>query len=513
MVNRCFNFIKPLSKWKIVCFSTHSLPNLDLFCHFSSQTPTKIPNPHGGSYSKKEQTLLSMFKKACTKKDIEQLHAHVVQTGFTQNLFVVGKIIVSCAVSNEGSMDYAISVFEKIENPDGFLWNTMIRGFARMNQVDKTFCYYKKMLDHGGVADNFTLSFLLKASGQSGSVLLGKQIHTSVIKHGLENHVFVRNTLIHMYGTLKNVHVARQLFDEMPKPDLVAWNTIIDCHVCCGKHKEALDLFSRMQEAHIKPDDATLVVILSACATLGALDLGTWVHSIINTRLLMNDISIVNSLIHMYTRCGELEEAQTIFTKTNNKNIVTWNTMILGFATHGHVQEAINIFSLMINKKLALPNDVTFLGVLTACSHGGMVEKGRQIFNKMIKEYHITPTIKHYGCMVDMLCRAGLVVEAYELVQNMPMECNSIIWRTILAGSRVHGNVKLAEIVRRNLLEVEDHSSDYVLLANTYASLEDWNQVSRVRRLMIDNGVQKPSPGNSFHIHNGNGIGLFCYER
>ncbi|KAI3673400.1 hypothetical protein L6452_39519 [Arctium lappa] len=499
MINNCYNFIKPSSKWKLVSISPHSFQTPNLFHHFSSQTPTKIPNPHDKSYLKKEQTLLSVFKKSCTKRDVEKLHAHLVQIGFTQNLFVVGKIIVFCAVSDECCMDYGVSVFETIENPDGFLWNTMIRGFGRMNQVDKVFCYYKKMLDHGEFADNFTLSFLIKSSAQSGSVLLGKQTHCSAVKHGLDDHVFVRNTLIHMYGTLNDLRVARQLFDEMPKRNLVAWNTIIDSHVCCGKHQEALDLFSQMRDDGINPDDATLVVVLSACAVLGALEVGRWVHSVVDQNCSMNDVSIANSLIHMYARCGELEEAYKIFNRIKSKNTVTWNTMILGLAAHGHFQEALDVFSVMINEKNAPPNDVTFLGVLSACSHGGMIEKGRQFFDKMTKEYQMKPAIKHYGCMVDMLCRAGLVNEAYMLVQSMPMKCNAIIWRTLLGGCRIHGNVKLAEKVRMHLLEVEpDHSSDYVLLANTYASLEDWNQVSRVRRSMIANRVQKPSPGNSF---------------
>ncbi|KAK9080436.1 hypothetical protein SSX86_000194 [Deinandra increscens subsp. villosa] len=491
MVNSCFKLLSSL---------TRSSPNPKLFRHFSSQTLTKIPNPHDPNYSKKEQALLSLLKKSRTKLTIQQLHAHIIRTGFIQNLFVVGKIIVFCAVSDDQcNMNYAVSVFETIENPDGFLWNTMIRGFAKMNRVDNAFHYYKMMLENEQKADNFTLSFLLKASGQSGSVLLGKQVHCMVVKHGLECHLFVRNTLIHMYGMLQDVGVARQLFDEMSEPDVVAWNTIIDCYVCCGEHKEAVDLFSRMQDAGLNPDDATLVVMLSACAALGALEVGRWVHSVVEQRFLMRDVSIANSLVHMYTRCGEIQEAQRIFDRMNDKNIVTWNTMILGLATHGHVKNALSLFASMINENLQRPDGVTFLGVLTACSHGGMIKEGRQYFNRMTDEYDIKPTIKHYGCMVDMLSRGGLVTDAYDLVQNMPMKCNAIVLRTLLAGCHTHGNIELAEKVRRQLLELDpDHSSDYVLLANTYASLEDWNQVSRIRRSMAANKVQKPSPGNSF---------------
>nr|GEX70902.1 pentatricopeptide repeat-containing protein At4g21065-like [Tanacetum cinerariifolium]GEY33340.1 pentatricopeptide repeat-containing protein At4g21065-like [Tanacetum cinerariifolium] len=392
-------------------------------------------------------------------------------------------------------MDYAVSVFYNVRNPDAFLWNTMIRGFCKKNDVKNVFGYYKMM---GQNVDNFTLSFLVKASGESGSVLLGRQVHCSVVKYGFEGHVHVRNTLVHMYGMVKEARVARKLFDEMLEPDLVAWNTVIDCYVCCGEYKEGLELFLRMQDDGVRPDDATLSVVLSACAALGNLELGRWVHSIVSQSSLIKDLSIANSLIHMYTKCGEIQEALTIFGKLIDRNIVTYNTMILGLAAHGHVQEAFDVFSLMINRNHTPPNDVTLLGVLTACSHGGRIDKGRQYFNKLTAEYGIKPTIKHYGCMVDVLSRAGLVTEAYDLVQNMPMKCNAIVLRTLLAGCRVHGNIELAENVRRDLLEVDpDHSSDFVLLANTYASLEDWNQASRVRRSMTAKGVQKPSPGNS----------------
>lgn len=201
----------------------------------------------------------------------------------------------------------------------------------------------------------------------------------------------------------------------------------------------------------------------------------------------------------MYAKCGAVEEAYRTFSKMNDRNIVTWNTMILGLAAHGHTNEALTLFSKMLDEKLESPNDVTFLGVLCACSHGGMVEEGRKYFNNMSKDYHIHPNIKHYGCMVDILGRAGLVQEAYELVRSMPMKCNAIVWRTLLAACRVHGSVELGEQVRRHLLELEpDHSSDYVLLANMFASAGQWNDAARVRRSMRDRGVQKPSPGNSF---------------
>eukprot|EP00257_Ricinus_communis_P024927 XP_025012341.1 pentatricopeptide repeat-containing protein At4g21065 [Ricinus communis] len=447
----------------------------------------------------KEQLLKSHFKKCSTVKDLKQIHACIVQSGFEQNLFVIGKVIVFCAVSKHVDMNYAVSVFENIECPDEFLWNTMIRGFGKSNEPQRAFEYYKRMQEEGLMADNFTFSFLIKVCGQLGSVLLGKQMHCSVLKYGFESHVFVRNTLIHMYGIFKDFEISRQLFEEIPSPELVAWNTVIGCYVDCGRFKEALDMFSRMLKLHIEPDEATLVVILAACSALGELDIGRWIHSCISNTGLGRFVEINNSIIDMYAKCGALEEAYEAFNKMSQRNTVTWNTMILGLATHGHTNEALVLFSKMLEQKLMEPDSVTFLGVLCACSHGGMVDEGRRFFDIMNKEYHIQPTIKHYGCMVDILGRAGFVEEAYGLISSMPMECNPIIWRTLLAACRLHGNVELGEKVRRHLLELEpDHSSDYVLLANMYASMGQWNEVMRVRNSMQKRGVQKPEPGNSF---------------
>ncbi|KAI7986933.1 Pentatricopeptide repeat-containing protein [Camellia lanceoleosa] len=494
-VSLCFHTKTKLS------FFPLPLSNLRI-SSFSSFITTKTTNPNG-NHTSKEQTLFSLFKQCSTIKHVKQIHAHLVHTGLDQNLYLVGKIIVFCAVSEHGSMDYAVSVFENTENPDGFLWNTMIRGFGRTNQVYKVFDYFKKMQEMGEKADNFTLSFLLKVSGQLGSVVLGKQMHCCTLKHGLETHLFVRNTLVHMYGMLGIPEIAHQLFDEISKPELVAWNTIIDCHVHCGNHRKALELFSRMLRSGVEPDDVTLVVTLAACSASGALEFGRWVHSFICRTTLVDIVSVSNALIDMYAKCGEVKEAYDIFNNMIKRNIVSWNSMILGLAIHGHVDKALVLFSKMLEEKLERPNDVTFLGVLCACSHGGMVEEGRRYFNSMRKDYHIQPTIKHYGCMVDVLGRGGLVDEAYQLIRDMPMECNAIVWRTLLAACRLHGNVELGEQVRRHLLDLEpDHSSDYVLLANMYASAGQWDDTARVRKSMRERGVQKPQPGNSlFGIH------------
>lgn len=459
-------------------------------CTFSSNSE---PN---GTYLEKAKRVMSLFKFCSTMKDLKQIHARIIQLGFDQDLFVLAKMVEFCSV--QGDMDYSVSVFDRIENPDGFLWNTIIRGFGKTDQPHKSVVFFKRMQKKGELADNFTFAFLLKVSGQLSSDKLGKQIHSSALKHGVDSHVFVRNTLIHMYGMFGEFENALQLFDEIPSPDLVAWNAILDCHVYCGKFKEALDLFLRMLQRGTQPDDATFVATLSACSSLGALDFGRWVHSYIDNIGFGSIVSVSNLLVHMYAKCGAVEEAYETFDKVKEKNLVSWNTMILAFATHGRVNEALALFSKMLETKLQRPDGITFLSVLCACSHGGMVDEGRRYFDMMSKLYHVKPTVKHYGCMVDMLGRAGLLEEAYQLIKSMTKECNAIVWRTLLAACRTHGNIELGEKVREHILLVEPyHSSDYVLLANMYASAGQWNDAIGVRETMRDRQVQKPDPGSS----------------
>ncbi|XP_038687934.1 pentatricopeptide repeat-containing protein At2g02980, chloroplastic-like [Tripterygium wilfordii] len=491
-------YVRPKKELAYVLLSRSKHTHPSFSSSDSEITTTTNPKPND-NLSPKEQKLMRHFKKCSTMKDINQIHADIVKSGFECSLYLIGKIIVFCAVSERGDIGYGVSVFQRMENPDGFSWNTMIRGFIKANEPQMAFDYYKRMQEKGEVADNFTFSFLLKGCSQLDLAELGRQMHCSTIKLGLESHVFVRNTLIHMYGNMKLIGYARQLFDEMPSPQLVAWNTIIDCHVCCGNCKEALDLFSLMRGSCIEPDDATFVATLSACSALGALDYGRRINSCINRSRFHSVVQVKNSLIDMYVKCGAVEEAFEVFNQMCNKNTVTWNTMIHGLATHGHTNEALLLFSRMLEEKFVTPDVATFLGVLCACSHGGLVEEGKKYFHIMITDHGIKPTIKHYGSMVDILGRAGFVDEAYQLIRRMPTDSNAVVWRTLLAACRLHGNVEIGELASRHLLElVPDHSSDYVLLSNIYASEGQWNQVLSVRRSMHYRSVQKPQAGNSF---------------
>ncbi|CAJ1966954.1 unnamed protein product [Sphenostylis stenocarpa] len=461
-------------------------------------------SPKDGAIWKAQQSVLALLKQCSSMKHLKEMQGRVVQGGFDKTPLVVGKIIEFCAVSGHGDMNYAVRVFDRIEKPDTFMWNTMIRGFGMARQPEKAIDLFRRMQQGKcdvAVADTFTFSFILKIIGGLSSVTLGKQLHCSILKLGLQTHTYVRNSLMHMYGMVKDIETAHNLFEEIPNADLVAWNSIIDCHVHCRHYKQALHLFARMLRSGLQPDHATLVVILSACGAIGALDFGRRIHSSLvqqHTKL-GDNTSISNSLIHMYAKCGAVGEAYHVFSSMKGKNVISWNVMILGLASHGNGEEALALFAKMVQQNVERPNDVTFLGVLSACSHGGLVNEGIQYIDIMGKDYSIQPTIKHYGCLVDLLGRAGLVEDACNLIKNMPVECNAIVWRTLLAACRLHGHVQLGEMIRKRLLELEpDHSSDYVLLANMYASTGQWSEMTKERGLMQQRRVRKPDPGNSF---------------
>jgi pentatricopeptide repeat protein len=261
---------------------------------------------------------------------------------------------------------------------------------------------------------------------------------------------------------------------------------------------EAIELFRRMQLENVKPDEIAILAVLSACADSGALHLGEWIHNYIEKHKLSKIVPIYNSLIDMYAKSGNIRKALQLFENMKHKTIITWTTMITGLALHGLGKEALHVFSCMEKEGRVKPTEVTFIAVLSACSHVGLVELGRDYFTSMRSRYGIEPKIEHYGCMVDLLGRAGHLQEAKELVSRMPFEPNAAIWGSLLAASTRCGDAELAEEALRHLTVLEPgHSGNYSLLSNTYASLGRWSESREARKVMRDAGVEKV-PGVSF---------------
>lgn len=265
---------------------------------------------------------------------------------------------------------------------------------------------------------------------------------------------------------------------------------------------EAITMFRRMQLEEVEPDEIAMLAALSACAHLGALELGEWIHNYIDKHGLSKIVPLNNALIDMYAKCGKIEKALEVFKNMEHKSVITWTSMIDGLALHGLGREALEMFSCMERNRIK-PNEITFVAILSACCHVGLVEMGRWYFKCMGTKYGIKPKIQHYGCMIDLLGRAGFLQEAQELVRGMPFEANAPIWGSLLAAARIHGDAELGKQALQHLIKVEPHNSgNYTLLSNIYATQSKWNEAGMVRKVMRDTGVKKMPGGSCIEVNN-----------
>lgn len=352
------------------------------------------------------------------------------------------------------------------------------------------------------------------------------QIHGQAIKFSFDGDVFVISSLINGYCRLSEVDLAYNVFDKSPNRNVVCWTSLISGYSGCGlvdkareifdraperndvswsamisgyvqneRHLEAIELFRELRDrVCVKLNRALLVSVLTASGALGASDEGKWIHAYIDEKGFEYGLELGTALVDFYVKCGLIECSREVFDKMPRKDVTAWSAMIMGLALNGHCQSAVKIFSEMLENKI-MPNAVTFIGVLTACNHGGLVDEGRSYFDSMSKSYSINPSIEHYGCIVDLLSRAGCTAEADMLIQKMPMEPDAAIWGSLLNGCMMHGHVELGERAGRRVIELEPgHCGRYVSLANVYAMVGRWEGVTEVRRAMRERGV-KITPG------------------
>ncbi|CAN7016551.1 unnamed protein product [Brassica rapa subsp. trilocularis] len=458
--------------------------------------------------------ILSLSETCTSMSQLKQLHAFTLRTTFpdeTATLFLYGRILQLSSFFFDVS--YAFRVFDSIhqESHSSFMWNTLIRACAHdVSRKEEALLLYRKMLGRGKSApDKHTFPFVLKACAYIFGLSEGKQVHCHVVKHGLSGDVYVNNGLIHLYGSCGCLDLAQKVFNDMPERSLVSWNSMVDALVRAGEYDSALELFRQMQRS-FEPDGYTMQSVLSACAGLGSLSLGTWAHAFLLRRCdfdVAMDVLIKNSLIEMYCKCGSLKMGEQVFKGMRKRDLASWNAMILGLATHGRADEALGCFDRMVGKEENVkPNSVTFVAVLTACNHRGMVKKGRQYFDMMVRDYAIKPALEHYGCIIDLAARAGYITEAIDMVTSMPMKPDAVIWRSLLdACCKKGASVQLSEEIATRLIETrEDNQSSsgaYVLLSRVYASASRWNDVGIVRKLMTEHGIRKEPGCSSIEIN------------
>ncbi|XP_031263387.1 pentatricopeptide repeat-containing protein At1g31430-like [Pistacia vera] len=583
-----------------------------------------------------KKSCIFLLKNCKSMTHLKQIQAQIFQVGLHQNTDTLNKLMVFCTDPSLGNLLYAEKIFNCIECPSLFIYNLLIRAFAKKGSYRKSLLLFYNLREHGFSPDNFTYPFVLKVIGYLRELKEGEKVHGYVVKTGLEFDTYVCNSLMDMYALLYKIDNLKKLFDEMPEKDLVSWNVSISGHIKCRAFEDAVNVFRRMQqESNLRPDEATvvstlsactalknlelgneihcyisekleftniignvlldmyckcgclsiarkifddmasknvicwtsmvsgyvncgqldearelfdrspvrdivlwtamingyvqfnrfdkavalfqemqvrgfkpdnfiLVTLLTGCAQVGALEQGRWIHGYIDEKRITVDAVVGTALIEMYAKCGCTQKALEIFCKLRQKDTAAWTSVICGLAMNGETNKALELFSAM-KQVGAKPDDITFIGVLSACSHGGLVEEGRKFFGAMTEIYQIKPKLEHYGCLIDLLGRAGLLDEAEELIKKIPDENNKIIvplYGSLLSACRIYGNVEMGERLAGLLEKIESSDSTvHTLLANLYATAARWEDVKKVRRKMKDLGVRKVPGCSSIEIN------------
>ncbi|XP_072977259.1 pentatricopeptide repeat-containing protein At2g22410, mitochondrial [Typha angustifolia] len=587
------------------------------------------PKPKSTRPSVPTHPLLSLLDEGCrTLNQLKQVQAQMVLCGVISNGFFAGRLISFCSISDSPNLGYGRLILSTLENPNVFSWNVAIRGYSDSDEPKESLSLYKLMLESNARPDNYTYPFLFKACARMSYLRCGIGVFVHVLQFGFDSDVYVTNALINMFGTCGGLENARKLFDrscvrdlvswntminsyvqsghprealeifremqvgnirpdevtmigvvscctqlqdldlgwkfhqyvdengleltvplsnalmdmyvkcgnlepaeslfnsmakrtvvswttmitgyakfgllesaqrvfdEMPERDVVPWNALIAGYVQCRRGKEAIFLFHEMQASNVIPDEVTMVSLLSACSQLGALEMGMWVHHYIERSGFSLRVALGTALVDMYAKCGNIEKSLLMFREIPERNALTWTAMICGLASNGHAGEAIKHFLEM--REIGLqPDEVTFVGVLSACCHAGLVNEGRAFFAEMNTKYKLQRRLKHYSCMVDLLGRAGHLDEAEELIESMPMKPDTVVWAALFFACRTHHNVSMGERAALKLLELDPHDSGiYVLLANMYVEANMRQEADKVRVWMRNMGVEK-TPGCS----------------
>ncbi|ESW26458.1 hypothetical protein PHAVU_003G121400 [Phaseolus vulgaris] len=458
-------------------------------------------------------------------EEAKQHHSLLLRLGLSTDNHAMSGILSFCSLSNHGDINYALKLFTTLPNPDTFLYNTLFKAFFISHNPSLSLPFYSHMLQRSITPNSFTFPSLIRTCKLQQQV---KQLHAHVLKFGFGADTFALNNLIHVYFAFGSLDDARRVFYTMPHPNVVSWTTLVSgysywglvdeafrvfelmpskngvswnamiaCFVKSNRFREAFDLFRRMRVEEVEVDRFVAATMLSACTGVGALEQGKWIHGCVERSGILLDSKLGTTLVDMYCKCGCLDKAFRVFCELEVKGVSSWNCMIGGFAMHGKGEDAIRIFRKMEEEGTVVPDDITFVNVLTACAHSGLIEEGFYYFCYMIDVHGIQPTKEHYGCMVDLLARAGRLEEAKKVIDEMPMSPDAAVLGALLGACRIHGNLELGEEVGKRLIELDPgNSGRYVILGNIYASCGKWEQVAGVRKLMNDRGVKK-EPGFS----------------
>ncbi|XP_048329913.2 pentatricopeptide repeat-containing protein At1g74600, chloroplastic [Ziziphus jujuba] len=408
---------------------------------------------------------------------------------------------VGCSLSTMyskcGSLEESYKVFLEIPAKDNVSWASMIAGFAEHGFADQALELFRDMLSDGVMPDNMTLNAGLTACAVLPSLKTGKEIHGYALRAGLGNDRVVGGALITMYSKCSALKLARSVFDVLPEKDQVAWSSLASGYAQNGYIEEAVLLFHHMLMADLAIDSFIVSSILGSIALLNKTSIGTQLHAHIIKMGLDSDVSVGSSLVTMFSKSGSIEDCCKVFDQIEEPDLIGWTAMIVSYAKNGRGAEALRVYEIM-KKEGIKPDSVTFVAVLSACSHSGLVEEAHFHLHSMAKDYGIEPGYRHYACMVDLLGRAGRLEEAERFINDMPIEPDSLVWGTLLAACKVHGDIELGKRAAAKVMELEPYDAGaYISMSNICADVGQWEEVLKIRSQMKGIGVMK-EPGWSF---------------
>ncbi|CAL5053136.1 unnamed protein product [Urochloa decumbens] len=454
-----------------------------------AQSHPPCPSP---SYNHYATTLRSCVLSRAVRPG-RQLHARLLVSGLCLDPALATRLVdlyASCC-----HVSHARRLFDGMHQKQNvFLWNVLIRAYAWDGPCEAAIETYRAMLAHGGGVepDNFTYPPVLKACAALLDLAMGREVHQRVARTRWAADVFVCAGLVDMYAKCGCVDEARTVFDGTATRDAVVWNSMIAAYGQNGRPAEALALCRGMAAEGVAPTIATLISAISAAAYAAALPRGKELHGYGWRRGFESQDKLKNSLLDMYAKSGLVRMARVLFEQLMHKDLISWNSMICGYGMHGHADEALALFSKMRSEAQVMPDNITFVGVLSTCNHAGMAKEAKEFFDLMVNVYSIKPIVQHYTCLVDVLGHSGKFKEASDLINGMLVEPDSGIWGALLNGCKIHKNVELAELALQKLIELEpEDAGNYVLLSNIYAQSGKWEEAARVRKLMTNRGLKK----------------------
>ncbi|XP_073067080.1 putative pentatricopeptide repeat-containing protein At3g13770, mitochondrial [Primulina eburnea] len=427
----------------------------------------------------------------------QRVQAHMMKTRYLPPVYLRTRLIVfyvKCEVLSD-----ARKVFDEIPDRNVVSWTAMISGYSRNGFSSEALTLFVQMLKSGTNPNEFTFSTVLASCTGSFGFECGRQIHSLIIKSPLESRMYVGCSLLDLYAKAGRIHEAQTLFDNLPERDSISCTALISGYAQLGLDKEALELFCALRREGMISNYVTYTSILTALSGLAASEYGRQVHSYVLRSELPFYVVLQNSLIDMYSKCGNLTYARRIFDNMPERTVISWNTMLAGYSKHGIGEAVVDLYSIMNEENEIKPDSTTILTVLSGCSHGGMENRGLKIFDDIAsKKYGVELGVEHYGCVVDLLGRAGLVDKALQFIYKMPFEPNAAIWSSLLGACRVHQNVDVGKIAGDRLLEIEpENAGSYVVLCNLYACGGRWDDVKKLREQMKEKAVVK-EPGKSW---------------